>query len=407
MNTMVKRNKNMAKLQSGYLFPEINRRKNALLERNPDAKVISLGIGNTTEPLTKHITEGLKNAAAGLGTGKGYSGYGAEQGMNKLRAKIAEKLYKGIVFEDEVFISDGAKCDCGRLQLLFGSDATIAVQDPAYPVYVDGSVIIGATGEHDEVKDQFKDIVYMSCCPENNFFPDLGKLPRTDLIYFCSPNNPTGAVATKEQLKQLVDFAKKNKSIILFDAAYSEFVQDEELPRSIFEIDGAREVALEINSFSKPIGFTGVRLGWTIVPKELKYENGESVNKDWNRIMTTIFNGASNIAQVGALAALDGEGLKEMKETVAFYMENARIIKEGLDAAGIKSYWTGNSPYIWAHFPGKDSWDIFSKILEEIHVVTTPGSGFGPAGQGFVRFSAFGHREDVKEAVERVKKLKF
>ena len=397
----------MAKLQAGYLFPEINRRKKAFLKKTPNAKVISLGIGNTTEPLTKHITEGLKKAAIGLGTEKGYSGYGAEQGMKELRAKIAEKLYKGIISADEVFVSDGAKCDCGRLQLLFGSDATIAVQDPAYPVYVDGSVIIGATGEHDEVKEQFNDIVYMSCCVENNFFPDLSKLPRTDLIYFCSPNNPTGATATKEQLKQLVSFAQKNKSIILFDAAYAEFIQDKDLPRSIFEIDGARDVAIEINSFSKPIGFTGVRLGWTVVPKELKYEDGSSVNQDWNRITTTIFNGASNIAQLGGLAALSDEGHKEMKQTVAFYMENARIIKEGLDAAGIETYWTGNAPYIWAHFPGKDSWDVFAEILEKAHVVTTPGSGFGPAGQGFIRFSAFGHREDVKEAVERVKKLKF
>ncbi len=404
---MVKRNKNMAKLQSGYLFPEITRRKNAFLEKNPDAKIISLGIGNTTEPLTSHITEGLKKAATGLGTKKGYSGYGAEQGMNELRSKIAEKLYNGLVSADEVFISDGAKCDCGRLQIMFGADASIAVQDPAYPVYVDGSVIVGATGTYDSARGQFKDIVYMECTPENDFFPDLSKVPKTDLIYFCSPNNPTGAVATKAQLKKLVDFARKNKSILLYDAAYAEFIKDKDLPKSIFEISGAKEVAIEINSFSKPIGFTGVRLGWTVVPKDLKYENGESINRDWNRIMTTIFNGASNIVQLGAIAALDNEGLKEMKEMIAFYMENASIIKEGLDAAGIESYWTGNSPYIWAHFPGKDSWDIFNKILQEAHVVTTPGSGFGPAGQGFIRFSAFGHRNDIKEAVERVKKLNF
>lgn len=404
---MVKRNKNLAKLKAGYLFPEINRRKNALLEKNPDAKIISLGIGNTTEPLTPHIVEGLKNAAVGLGNNEGYSGYGAEQGMEKLRKKIAEKLYNGIIQADEVFVSDGAKCDCGRLQVLFGNDVSIAVQDPAYPVYVDGSVIIGATGEYDDEKGQFKDIIYMSCTPENNFFPDLESLPRTDLIYFCSPNNPTGAVATKEQLKKLVDFAKKNNSILLFDAAYSEYIRDDSYPKSIFEIDGAREVAIEINSFSKPIGFTGVRLGWTVVPKELKFENGESVNTDWNRIMTTIFNGASNIIQLGGLAALDEEGIKEMKATIDFYMENARIIKEGLDSVGVKTYWTGNSPYIWAHFPGKDSWEMFSEILEKAHVVTTPGAGFGPAGQGFVRFSAFGHRDDVKEAVERLKeKLK-
>lgn len=404
---MVKRNKNLAKLKAGYLFPEINRRKNALLEKNPDAKIISLGIGNTTEPLTPHIVDGLKNAALGMGKNEGYSGYGAEQGMDALREKIAEKIYDGIIDADEVFVSDGAKCDCGRLQVLFGNDVSIAVQDPAYPVYVDGSVIIGATGDYDEEKGQFKDIIYMSCTPENNFFPDLENMPRTDLIYFCSPNNPTGAVATKEQLKRLVDFAKNNNSIILFDSAYSEFIRDEHYPKSIFEIEGARDVAIEINSFSKPIGFTGVRLGWTVVPKELKFENGESVNKDWNRIMTTVFNGASNIIQAGALSALDEEGIKEMKSTVDFYMENAKIIKEGLDSVGIKTYWTGNSPYIWAEFPGKDSWEMFSEILEKAHVVTTPGAGFGPSGQGFIRFSAFGHRDDVVEAVERLKeKLK-
>ncbi len=401
---MVKRNLNFKKLQAGYLFPEINRRKNVFLEKNPDAKIISLGIGNTTEPLTPHITKGLVDAATGLGNQEGYSGYGDEQGMTALREKIAKVFYDGKVEADEVFISDGAKCDVGRFQLMFGSEVKIAVQDPAYPVYVDGSVILGATGEYNG--EQFDNIVYMSCTPENDFFPNLSDLPDVDLIYFCSPNNPTGAVATKDQLKQLVEFAKKNNSIILYDAAYSEFIQDD-LPKSIFEIEGSKEVAIEINSFSKPIGFTGVRLGWTVVPKELKFDDGSSVNQDWNRVMTTIFNGASNIVQKGGLAALDDEGIKEMKGTIDYYMENAKIIKQGLDEAGIKTYWTGNSPYIWAHFPGKDSWDVFSKILEEALVVTTPGVGFGPAGQGFVRFSAFGHRDDVTQAVERVKKLEF
>ncbi|MFC1704933.1 LL-diaminopimelate aminotransferase, partial [Nanoarchaeota archaeon] len=378
---MVKRNKNIAKLQAGYLFPEIGRRKKALLKKNPNAKIISLGIGNTTEPLTPHLVKAMSEYATSLGTKEGYTGYDddakAQEFLLDLKTKLAEKWYNGVVSPDEIVISDGAKCDCGRLQVLFGSDVTIAVQDPAYPVYVDGSVIIGATGDYDESKGQFKDIVYMSCCAENNFFPDLSKLPRTDLIYFCSPNNPTGAVATKEQLKELVDFAKKNKSIIIFDAAYSAFVKDDDLPKSIFEIDGAREVALEVNSLSKPIGFTGVRLGWTVVPKELTFEDGTPVLKDWSRVMSTLFNGSSNIVQQGAIAALSDAGLKEMKETVSFYMENARLIKEGLDGAGIETYWTGNAPYIWAHFPGKDSWDIFSKILEEAHVVTTPGAGFG------------------------------
>ncbi len=399
---MVKRNKNIAKLQAGYLFPEINKRKKKVMEKNPSAKIISLGIGDTTEPLTPHIVKGLKDASVGMG-GRGYTGYGAEQGMDELRKKVSDKLYNGIVKPEEVFISDGAKCDCGRLQLMFGPDVSIAVQDPAYPVYVDGSVIIGATGNYNKGKEQFGNIAYMKCVPENNFFPDLKNTQKTDLIYFCSPNNPTGAVSTKEQLKELVDFARKNKSIIIFDAAYREFIKDRNLPKSIFEIKGSREIAIEVNSFSKPAGFTGVRLGWTVVPNELRYEDGSYVKDDWNRIMTTVFNGASNIAQKAGLSVLDNEGLKEMKGTVDYYMENASIIKKALDEIGIKNYGGVNSPYIWAEFSGKKSWDVFEEILENAFVVTTPGAGFGPAGEGFIRFSAFGHRKDVLEATERVK----
>jgi LL-diaminopimelate aminotransferase len=402
---MVARNSNIARLPGGYLFPEINRRKKACQAKNPDAKIISLGIGNTTEPLTPHVTEGLAKAAAGLGTSEGYSGYGDEQGFDALRSAIAEKLYNGIVDPDEVLASDGAKCDIGRLQLLFGSNVTVAVQDPSYPVYVDGSVIMGATGDFDEATKQYDGIVYMPCLPENNFFPDLASLPRTDLIYFCSPNNPTGAVATKEQLKSLVDFALANRSIIIFDSAYSEYISDPELPRSIFEVEGARQCAIEVSSFSKPVGFTGLRLGWTVCPKELTFDDGSSVLKDWNRIMTTVFNGASNLVQYGGLAALDDLGLAEMRETVSYYMENAAIIKQCLSEMGVEIHGGTNAPYIWARFPGQKSWDAFERILEDAFVVTTPGSGFGPAGEGFVRFSSFGHRADVIEATERLKKL--
>lgn len=404
---MVRRNKNIAKLQAGYLFPEIGRRRRAVLEAQPDANIISLGIGNTTEPLTPHIVDALKNAALGLGTPEGYSGYDddarGQQLLRNLKARLADKWYHGLVQPDEIVISDGAKCDCGRLQILFGSDVSIAVQDPAYPVYVDGSVILGATDGYDQDKGQFDGIVYMSCTPANEFFPDLSRVPRTDLIYFCSPNNPTGAVSTREQLRQLVDFARRNESIVIFDAAYAAFIRDERMPRSIFEIEGSRFVALEVNSFSKPIGFTGVRLGWTVVPQELVYADGTSVGKDWSRIMSTLFNGASNLAQYGGLAALDDEGLLEMRQTVDYYMENARLIKEGLTELGIKSYGGIDSPYVWAEFPGQRSWDVFASILEKAHIVTTPGSGFGPSGEGFIRFSAFGHREDVIEAVRRLR----
>ncbi|OVE75123.1 LL-diaminopimelate aminotransferase [archaeon D22] len=402
---MVKRNKNMGKLKAGYLFPEIGRRRREFQEKNPDAKIISLGIGDTTEPLSPFITEKFKEAAEGLGTSQGYSGYGAEQGMTKLRELIAEKLYPGLVEADEVFVSDGAKPDTGRIQVMFGSDATIAVQDPAYPVYVDSSVIMGQTNEYNEEKGQFDGIVYMPCKAENDFFPDLENTKRTDLIFFCSPNNPTGAVATKEQLKELVDFAKNNKSIIIYDSAYAMFIKDSDLPKSIYEIEGAKEVAIEVNSFSKPAGFTGVRLGWTIVPKELKFEDGTPVINDFNRITTTIFNGASNVVQHAGIAALSDEGLEEMKETIAYYMENADIIKTTLVGLGYECYGGKNAPYTWVRIPGKSSWEAFDEILNKAHIVCTPGAGFGAAGEGFVRFSAFGHREQVLEAVERLKKL--
>jgi len=404
---MIKRNPNIAKLPAGYLFPEIGRRRRALLAQQPDAKIISLGIGNTTESLTPHIVEGLQNAARQLGTPEGYSGYDDDPKgqalLQNLKTKLADQWYHGLVKADEIFVSDGAKCDCGRLQVLFGADVSIAVQDPAYPVYVDGSVMLGASGRYNPDRNLFDGILYLPCTPANDFFPDLSSLPRTDLIYFCSPNNPTGAVATREQLQELVNFARRNESIIIFDAAYAAFIQDENLPRSIFEIEGSREVAIEVNSFSKPIGFTGVRLGWSVVPQELKFDDGTPVSKDWGRVMGTLFNGASNIAQYGALAALDDEGLAEMRQTVSYYMENARIIKEGLTSLGLTSYGGVNSPYVWAEFPGRMSWDVFIEILEKTHVVTTPGVGFGPAGQGFIRFSAFGHRADVLEAVQRLK----
>ncbi len=404
---MIKRNPNIAKLPAGYLFPEIGRRRRALLERQPDAKIISLGIGNTTEPLTPHVVEALQNAALKLGTAEGYSGYDDDPKgqalLQNLKSRLSENWYHNLVKPDEIFISDGAKCDCARLQVMFGADVTIAVQDPAYPVYVDGSVIMGATGAHQKEQGQFSGIVYLPCNPVNNFFPDLSSVPRTDLIYFCSPNNPTGAVSTREQLQELVGFAKRNGSIIIFDAAYAAFIQDPNLPRSIFEIEGSREVAIEVNSLSKPIGFTGVRFGWTVVPQELTFDDGTPVSKDWGRVMSTLFNGASNIAQYGALAALDNDGLTEMRDVVGYYMENARIIKETLTGLGFASYGGVNAPYVWAEFPGRQSWDVFTEILEKAHVVTTPGSGFGPSGEGFVRFSAFGHRADVLEAVQRLK----
>lgn len=408
---MINRNKGFSNLTAGYLFPEIARRRREYAEKHPGSSIISLGIGNTTEPLSPHIAKAMSDYALALATPEGYSGYGDEQGLKALREKIAQVLYAGKVDASEVFISDGAKCDIARIQTLFGRDVKVAVQDPAYPVYVDGSVVVGAAGQMKADGSGYEGIVYMPCVPENNFFPDLSVVPENSIIYFCSPNNPTGAASTKEELTSLVEYARKHGCIIIFDAAYMEFIRNPELPKTIFEIPGAKECAIEINSFSKPAGFTGVRLGWSIVPNELKFADGSSVNKDWNRVMTTLFNGASNIAQAGGLAALDEEGLKEMKAIIDYYLENVKTMGKVLNGqkfkdAGVKVYSTGNSPYLWVYFPGYKSWDIFDKILEECNVVVTPGSGFGPAGEGFVRFSAFGHHKDVEEACKRFENLK-
>ena len=402
---MINRNSGFENLTAGYLFPEVARRRREYLASHPDAKIISLGIGNTTEPLPEYIAKKMSDYVMGLATKEGYSGYGDEQGLTQLREKIAQVFYPGLVSGDEVFISDGAKCDIARIQTLFGANVKVAVQDPAYPVYVDGSVIVGAAGKNNG--SGYEGITYMPCLPENNFFPDLSKIEKNSIIYFCSPNNPTGAVSTKDDLKKLVDFANANDCIIVFDAAYREFIRDKKLPKSIFEIEGSRTCAIEINSFSKPAGFTGVRLGWSVVPKELKFADGTPVHQDWNRVMTTLFNGASNIAQYGGLACLDKEGLAAMKSVIDYYLENAAIIKktfegENFKKLGAEVYFTGNSPYVWVKFPGKKSWDMFDSILDKCRVVTTPGSGFGPGGESFIRISAFGHKEDVQEACKRL-----
>lgn len=406
---MIERNTGFANLAAGYLFPEVAKRRREYLEKHPDAKIISLGIGNTTEPLTPHITSAMVTYARGLGTKVGYSGYGDEQGLSSLREKIADVVYANLGFSsNEIFISDGSKCDIARIQTLFGRKVPIAVQDPAYPVYVDGSVIVGAAGKSG--RNGYKGVTYLPCTAENGFFPDLSAVKPDSLIYFCSPNNPTGAACTKSQLKKLVDFANQNGCIIIFDSAYSAFIRNDKLPRSIYEIKGAKKCAIEINSFSKLAGFTGVRLGWSVVPNELKYADGSSVREDWNRVMTTLFNGASNIAQAGGLAALDEQGLKDMKNSVDYYLANGKLIKETLDganfkAAGVEAYFTGNGPYVWAKFPGRKSWEVFDLILDKCNVVTTPGSGFGPSGESFIRFSSFGHRKDVEEACARLSKL--
>jgi len=368
-------------------------------------RIISLGIGDTTMPIPPHILSGLVEGAAKLGTQEGYTGYGAEQGQGLLREKIASVLYNGIISPDEVFVSDGAKCDIMRVQQMFGNEVVSAVQDPSYPVYVDTSVMMGQTGNIDPATSQFDNMVYMPCTAENDFFPDYASLPRADVVYFCSPNNPTGAAATREQLTTLVQTCREKGSILVFDAAYAPFIRDPNIPKSIFEIPGARDIAIECNSFSKYAGFTGVRLGWTVVPSDLKFSDGSLVRDDFNRVMTTAFNGASNVVQAGGLACLDPEGQKEIETLIDYYLENAKMLKEAMVSIGYEVFGGDNAPYVFVQLPeGKSSWDMFSEILEETQVVTIPGAGFGPGGEGYLRLSAFAPRDSVIEACARLKK---
>ncbi|WP_020611601.1 LL-diaminopimelate aminotransferase [Sediminispirochaeta bajacaliforniensis] len=400
-------NEHYRKLSAGYLFPEIARRSQAFLKSHPDRKLLKLGIGNTTEPITPSVIEGLHRGVEKLASPATYTGYGDEQGQEELRKALGDfYAARGVKLAiDEFFISDGAKPDSGNIQSIFGIDNIVAVQDPAYPVYVDSNVISGRTGSYDKGSGRYEGIYYMPCNSENGFFPEVPDT-KVDLIYLCSPNNPTGAVATREQLAAFIDYAIKNKAVIIYDASYAEYISDEALPKSIFEIEGAKKCAIEINSLSKFSGFTGVRLGWSIVPKELTVEGSEAgaLNSLWNRRQCTFFNGASNIVQEGALAVFSPKGIEESNKLVAYYMENARIIREGLQSLGLTVFGGDNAPYLWLQTPGgMSSWDFFDKLIEETNVVGTPGSGFGPAGEGYFRLSAFGHREDIIRAVESIK----
>jgi len=398
---MARINTNYDKLAAGYLFPEIARRTNAFLEQNPGAQVLRLGIGDTTEPIVPAVLKGLSDGVHALGKEESYSGYGPSEGVLPLRQALAQ-LYaeRGVSLDpSEFFVSDGAKSDSANIQGIFSQDCLVAVQDPAYPVYVDSNVIFGRTGMAGE--SGYEGLVYMPCTEENGFFPELPDR-KVDLIYICSPNNPTGAVANKEQLKKFVDYANEHKAVIFFDSAYAAFITDPDLPRSIYEIEGASTCAIEMNSFSKTAGFTGVRLAWTIVPKALRTEDSEGgkVHALWTRRQNTFFNGASNVVQAGGLAALSKEGRAQTDAQVAFYLENARIINAGLQSLGITTYGGGNAPYVWLKTPGGlSSWEFFDKLLGECQVVGTPGSGFGPAGEGFFLLSACGHRENVEQAV--------
>ncbi len=406
---MAKINSNYQKLQAGYLFPEIGKRVKAFSTENPSAKIIRLGIGDVVRPLPKPILEAMHKGVDELGSRENFKGYGPEQGYDFLLQAISKHFYsQGAKIEpDEIFVSDGSKCDTANIQEIFGLDNIIAVTDPVYPVYVDTNVMAGRTGIAEN--SRYGKLVYMPTTAENGFDPELPDQTKghVDLIYLCSPNNPTGAVMPRASLEKWVKYAKENNAIILFDAAYEAFITEPNLVHSIYEIPGAREVAIEFRSFSKTAGFTGVRCAYTVVPKDLKAfnEKGESVALHglWNRRQTTKFNGVSYPVQKAAEAVFSEEGAAAVKEVISYYMENARLIREGLQKAGFTVYGGINAPYIWLQTPqGLTSWDFFDKLLREAHVVGTPGSGFGSCGEGFFRLSAFGWRENVLEAIARI-----
>jgi LL-diaminopimelate aminotransferase len=401
-------NDNYLKLKAGYLFPEIARRVNAFAQDNPEAKIIRLGIGDVTEPLPQACRDAMIKAVEEMGDRSTFKGYGPEQGYAWLREKIAERDFRSRgcdISAEEIFISDGSKCDCGNILDIFGDSNTIAVTDPVYPVYVDTNVMAGHTGEANEA-GEYAGLVYLPINAENNFtatIPDT----KVDLIYLCFPNNPTGAVASKEHLQAWVDYARKHESIIFFDAAYEAYITDPQIPHSIYEIEGAKECAIEFRSFSKNAGFTGTRCALTVFPKNLtaKAADGSDVElwKLWNRRQSTKFNGVSYIVQRGAEAVYSPEGQSQIKELIGFYLENAQIIREKLTAAGLDVYGGVNAPYVWVKTPqGLSSWDFFDKLLQVCHVVGTPGSGFGACGEGYFRISAFNSRENVVEAMKRI-----
>ena len=404
-------NGNYLKLKAGYLFPEISRRVKAFSAANPDAALIRLGIGDVTEPLPQACRTAMKNAIDEMGTPEGFHGYGPEQGYGWLREAIAKHDFQARgcdISAEEIFVSDGSKCDSSNILDILGEGNRIAVTDPVYPVYVDSNVMAGRTGEADD-GGRYGGLSYLPITAANGFSAPLPAEP-VDLIYLCFPNNPTGAVATREQLKAWVDYALEHKALILFDAAYEAFIQDPEIPHSIYEIEGARQCAIEFRSFSKNAGFTGTRCALTVVPKGLTgtSASGEEVELWglWNRRQSTKFNGVSYIVQRGAEAVYSKAGQSEVKALISFYMENAAIIRRELTNAGLTIYGGEHAPYVWIKTPeGVDSWGFFDHLLNKANVVGTPGSGFGAAGEGYFRLSAFNSRENVNEAMARIRAL--
>jgi len=409
---MAKINQSFLQLQGSYLFSEIAKRRTKFMQDNPNAQIISLGIGDVTRPLPQAVTRAMHDAVDELASSDTFRGYGPEQGYDFLVNAIIEHDYnsRGIeLASNEVFVSDGSKCDVGNIQEIFSADAVIAVQDPVYPVYVDTNVMAGRSGAFDKETGRYGNIVYLPCSAGNGFKPELPDR-KVDLIYLCYPNNPTGMTLTRDELRVWVEYARENGCILLFDSAYEAYIQEPDVPHSIYEIEGAKEVAIEFRSFSKTAGFTGVRCAYTVVPRALKAKDADggdvTVADLWNRRHTTKFNGVSYVTQRGAEAIYSDEGKAQIASLVEYYMSNAAVIREGLASLGLDVYGGVNAPYIWLKTPGGlDSWAFFDKLLSEANIVGTPGVGFGQSGQGYFRLTAFGSRENTEKAVDRIRKL--
>ena len=405
---MAKVNPNYAKLPGSYLFSEIARRTAAFSAEHPEVDLIRMGIGDVTRPLAPATLASMHAALIDLTRVETFRGYGPEQGYDFLREAIAEYDFasrSADIAPDEIFVSDGAKSDCGNIGDILSIDNKIAVCDPVYPVYVDSNAMAGRAGDWDEVRGCWTNIHYMPTVAENDFFPAIPD-ETVDVIYLCSPNNPTGTILTADQLKLWVDYANEHGSIIMFDAAYERFIVDEDVPHSIYEIPGAKTCAIEFRSYSKTAGFTGIRCGYTVVPHEL-VRDGQELNALWNRRQTTKFNGASYVTQCGAAAIYTDQGAYQIQQIIDYYQANARTIKQGLEAAGFTVYGAVNSPYAWCKTPeGMGSWEFFDVLLKDAGIIATPGAGFGPAGEGYIRFSAFGGAQDAHKAMERISALK-
>ncbi len=404
---MFKLNDNYLKLPGSYLFSTIGKKVKAYSDEHPDKKIIRLGIGDVTQPLAPAIIKALHGAVDEMADAKTFRGYAPDLGYEFLRNAIAENDYKSRgcdIAADEIFVSDGAKSDSANIQEILSLDNKIAVCDPVYPVYVDSNVMAGRTGTYDAAAQTWSDVIYMPCNAENSFVPELPK-ETPDVIYLCYPNNPTGTTLTKEQLQVWVDYANKVGALIIYDAAYEAYISEDDVPHTIYECEGARSCAIELRSFSKNAGFTGVRLGFTVIPKDIKCGD-VMLHSLWARRHGTKYNGAPYIVQRAGEAVYSAEGKAELKEQVAYYMKNARTIKEGLAAAGYTVFGGVNAPYIWLKTPDNmSSWDFFDYLLENVNIVGTPGSGFGPSGEGYFRLTAFGSYENTVEALERIKNL--